>query len=60
MVMMLRNKESPTMSLLEEWELREGSSATIDSLIAIMEELGNGPAIETLKNVKGELSNLMF
>lgn len=53
MVMMLRNKESPTMSLLEEWELREGSNATIESLIDIIEELDNIPALEALRKIKG-------
>lgn len=53
MVMMLRTKESPTMSLLEEWELREGSDATLDSLILMVEELENAPAILLLKQIKG-------
>ena len=51
--MMLRTKNSPTMSLLEEWELREGSAATLDSLIVMMEELENASALQVLQQVKG-------
>lgn len=53
MVMMLRTKTSPTMSLLEEWELREGNAATLDSLIVMMEELENASALQVLQQVKG-------
>lgn len=51
--MMLRTKNSPTMSLLEEWELREGNAATLDSLIVMMEELENASALQVLQQVKG-------
>ncbi len=41
------------MSLLEEWEMKEGSSATIDLLIQMVEQIDNVPAIQVLKVVKG-------
>ena len=52
--MLLRAKNSPTMSLLEEWELREGNGATLESLIVMMEELENGSALQVLQQVKGK------
>lgn len=55
MVMLLRAKNSPTMSLLEEWELREGNGATLESLIVMMEELENGSALQVLQQVKESL-----
>lgn len=48
MVTMLRSKQSPTMSLLEEWERLKGCEATLENLIHITEDLGNRPAVETL------------
>lgn len=53
MVTTLRGKESPTMSLLEEWERFHGSEATLDNLIKLTDTLGNQPALETLKAAKG-------
>lgn len=53
MVMILRSKESPTMSLLEEWEMREGSKATLDSLISMIEELENSPALDVVIQLRG-------
>ena len=53
MVLFLRDKKSPTMSLLEEWEMKEGSGATVDALIAMVEEIEHFPALEVLRNVRG-------
>lgn len=55
MVTTLRSKESPTMSLLEEWERFNGSEATLDNLIRLTDTLGNQPALETLRVAKGEI-----
>lgn len=54
MVTMLRGKQSPTMSLLEEWERFKGSEATLDNLIKLTELLGNQPALEALRSAKGK------
>jgi hypothetical protein len=54
MVMMLRTRESPTMALLEEWEMREGDGASLETLISIMKELENAPAHEMLITIKKE------
>ena len=51
--MILRSKESPTMSLLEEWEMREGGKATLDSLISMIEELENSPALDVVIQLRG-------
>ena len=41
------------MALLEEWEMKEGSEATIDLLMEMVHEIDNIPALQVLKNVKG-------
>ena len=54
MITFLRDKKSPTMSLLEEWEMKEGNGANIDTLIAMIEEIDNVPALEVVKEVRGK------
>lgn len=53
MILFLRDKKSPTMALLEEWEMKEGSGANINVLIEMVEVVDNVPALEVLKDVKG-------
>ena len=53
MIMLLRSKQSPTMSLLEEWERYQGRQATLDNLIQLTESLAHKPALEVLLTAKG-------
>lgn len=60
MIMLLRDKASPTMALLEEWELKMGSEATLDSLMEKLDAIGNQPAVDILVGIKGELYYTYF
>ena len=57
MIMLLRSKQSPTMSLLEEWERYQGRQATLDNLIQLAESLAHQPALEVLLTAKGWTMN---
>ena len=58
--MLLREKASPTMALLEEWELKMGSEATLDSLMEKLNAIGNQPAVDILVSVKGEQHYILY
>jgi hypothetical protein len=54
MNMLLSTRESPTLSLLEEWERVLGAAATLDKLIELVKSLGCKEGVDMLVKAKGE------
>ena len=48
------------MSLLEEWEMKEGNAASLDALITMIENIDNRPALDVVKDVRGKFLTLLY
>ncbi|KAL5510668.1 hypothetical protein EMCRGX_G006254 [Ephydatia muelleri] len=58
MITVLQTQESPTLSLLEEWERQLGREANLSTLIELVESLGCLDAAEHLRRAQAEKRNL--
>jgi len=58
-IIVLKQKPSPTLSLLEEWERALGADATLDKLIGLTEQLECMEGVEILKKAKATKRELL-